>query len=118
MASHFVNDDRGAEFLAAAVRHLEAGGSILIERHEPGWIATVQESTTERHGVTIAIGEIDRPAPGTLRATMVYDVDGCRYEQRFTAHEVDDDRLADMAAAIRLRIGEVLNASCTWVRLT
>jgi ubiquinone/menaquinone biosynthesis C-methylase UbiE len=118
MASHLVNDDCGAEFLATAARHLEGGGSVLIERHEPGWTATVQESTTERHGVTIAIGEIDRPTPGSLRATMVYDVDGCRYKQRFTAHEVDDDRLADMAAAEGLRIDKVLNASRTWVRLT
>jgi hypothetical protein len=118
MASHLVNDDCGAKFLAAAARHLETGGSVLIERHEPGWIAAVQESTTERYGITIAIGDIDRPTPGTLRATMVYDVDGCPYEQRFTAHEVDDDRLAELAATEGLGIDDVLNASRTWVRLT
>ena len=118
MASHLVNDDRGVSFLAEAARHLETGGSVLVERHEPGWIAAVEESTRERYGITMAIREIDRPTPDTLRATMVYDVDGCRYEQRFTAHEVDDDRLAEMAAAEGLRIDEVLNASRTWARLT
>ncbi len=117
LASHLINDDRGGSFLATAARHLEQDGCVLVERHEPRWIDTVETSNAEMHGVRITIQDIDRPAPGTLRATMMYEVNGLRYEQPFTAHEVDDQRLAQMASAVGLRLDAVLDKKSTWVRL-
>jgi SAM-dependent methyltransferase len=117
LASHFINDDQGESFLAAAARHLAEGGCVLVERHRPGWVDTVEASSTERHGVGVAIGAIERPAPGTLRATMVYEVNGLRYEQPFTAHDVNDERIEQMAAAAGLRVDAVLDEEATWVRL-
>jgi SAM-dependent methyltransferase len=118
LASHLVNGALGASFLAAAARHLEQGGCLLVERHEPGWIDAVEASSVERHGVGMAIRDIDRPAPRTLRATMVYDVNGHRYEQTFTAYEVDDQRLAEIAAAVGLKLDTAVSENGTWMRLT
>jgi SAM-dependent methyltransferase len=117
LASHLINDDRGASFLATAARHLRRDGCVLVERHQPGWIDTVEASNAELHGVRIAMKDIDRPAPGTLRATMVYEVNGLHYEQPFTAHEVDDQRLAQMAAAVGLTLDAILDKKATWARL-
>ena len=117
LASHAVNDAQGEEFLATAGRHLEPGGCLLVERHEPGWVDTVTSSVRERDGVRMAIAEIDRPEPGVVSATMIYDVGGHRYEQRFTVYDVDDARLADMAAHAGLRVDTTFGDSGTWVRL-
>jgi SAM-dependent methyltransferase len=117
LASHFINDDQGEKFLAAAAIQLAEGGCLLVERHQPGWVDTVEESSTERYGVGIAIGAIERTAPGILRATMVYEVNGLRYEQPFTAHDVDDQRIEQMAAAVSLTVDAVLDEEATWVRL-
>jgi SAM-dependent methyltransferase len=118
LASHLINSDQGASFLAAAARHLEEDGCVLVERHEPGWIDTVEASNAESHGVRIAIRDISRLAPGTVQATMVYEVNGLRYEQPFTAHEVDDQRLAQVGSAVGLGLDAVLDKKATWVRLS
>jgi hypothetical protein len=117
-ASHLVNDDLEPAFLAAAARHVAEDGCVLIERHPPGWIETVPPSDRQLDGVKVSIGEIDRPGPGTLRATMVYEVEGERFEQPFTAHEVDDERLTEMADAVGLVVDAVLDDRSTWIRLS
>jgi SAM-dependent methyltransferase len=117
LASHLVNDGLGPSFLMAAARHLEPGGCLLVERHEPGWVDAVEPSSSERDAVRTEIRDIDRPAPGTLRATMVYELRGDRYEQSFTAYEVDDQRLAEMAAAAGLRLDGIVDDDDSWVRL-
>jgi len=117
MASNLVNDDLGPVFLATAARHVRDDGCVLVERHEPGWIDVVEPSSSERHGVEMAIRNIERPTPGTLWATMVYEVEGHHFEQRFSAHDVGDQRLAEMAAVVGLTIDAVLDERGVWVRL-
>ena len=98
MASHLVNDDDGEAFLAAAARHVAPGGCVLVQRHQPGWVDGADVEERERAGVTMTLEDVDHVAPGRLAATMVYDVRGRRFAQPFTANEVDDDRLASIAA--------------------
>lgn len=117
LASHAVNDELGPAFLATAARHLGEDGCVILERHEPGWVGTVEASTSARDGVRIAICDIERRSLGTLQAMMVYEIDGHRYEQRFTAHEVDDHRLAELASQVGLRVDSMLGEGAAWVRL-
>jgi SAM-dependent methyltransferase len=117
LASHFINDDQGASFLATAARHLAPGGCVLVERYRPGWVDTVEPGAVEVHGVGVGIRDIHRPGIGALRATMVYEVRGQRFEQPFSAQEVDDQRLAAMAATVGLGLDAVLDDDATWVRL-
>jgi len=117
LASHAINDPLGPALLAAGARHLAADGCLLVQRHEPGWVDQIDEVVKERDGVGFGITGVAHPAPGTVTATMVYVVDGQRYEQPFTAHEVDDDDLADVATDVGLRIDAVLDDARTWVRL-
>ncbi len=48
---------------------------------------------------------------------MVYEVRGQRFAQPFTANEVDDERLATMAAAQGCVVDAVLDDRGTWIRL-
>jgi SAM-dependent methyltransferase len=117
LASHFVNDERGGAFLATAARHVGAHGCVLVQRYPPGWVNTVGPSRRDRPGMRSEILDIERPAPGTLRATIVYEIEDDRYEQTFTAYDVDDERLAVMAAVAGLEIDAVLDDDRFWVRL-
>lgn len=117
MASHLVNDDDGAVFLSTAVRHMDPAGCVLVQRHEPGWVDTAAAETRERDGVTMTLTDVEHPAPGRLAATMVYGVRGRSFRQPFTANEVDDGRLAALAAVEGCVIDAVLDARATWVRL-
>jgi len=117
MASHLVNDDEGEAFLAAAARHVAPGGCVLVQRHQPGWVDTADVETRERAGVTMTLEEVDHVGRGRLVATMIYDVRGQRFAQPFTANEVDDERLAAMAAARGCVVDTILDDRGTWVRL-
>jgi SAM-dependent methyltransferase len=117
LPSHFVNDGLGGAFLAVAARHVSHDGCVIVQRYPPGWVDTVVPSNRDRPGITSSIGNIERSQPGTMRATMVYEFEGRRYEQGFTAHDVDDARLAEMAAPVGLAIDEVLDDDRQWVRL-
>lgn len=117
LASHLINDENGGCFLASASRHVAADGCVLIQRHEPGWIDTVDQATSRRPGLTIDMHDILRPCAGVMSATMVYEIGERRFEQPFTAHEVDDSRLAELADSVGLEVTEVLDEHRTWVRL-
>jgi SAM-dependent methyltransferase len=117
MASHLVNDDDGAAFLATAVRHMDPVGCVLVQRHEPGWVDAATDEIREREGVTMTLTDVEHPAPGRLAATMVYGVRGQTFRQPFTANEVDDRRLAALATVEGCVVDAVLDARATWVRL-
>lgn len=117
LSSHLINDIDGPSFLARAALHAERGGLVLIQRHEPGWVDRVEPSSSRQPGLTIDITRITRPRPGVMSATMIFEIDGERFEQDFTAYEVDDDRLSTLAPAAGCEIVDVLGEHRKWIRL-
>jgi SAM-dependent methyltransferase len=117
LASHMVNDENGPDFLAAASRHVDAAGMLLVERHQPGWIDAARPVAFARHGVSFNLADIDQTERGVLRATMIYEVDGTTYRQQFVSHEVDDARLDAMAASTGLRVTGFLDKIRSWAVL-
>ena len=92
-------------------------GCVLVQRHQPGWVDGAEVEIRERVGVTMTLKGLDHVAPGRLAATMVYEVRRQRFAQPFTANEVDDDRLAAIAAAQGCVVDAVLDDRRTWIRL-
>lgn len=120
-ASHLINrPGRGSRraLLATARRHLEPGGSVLVERHPPGWLLTDTPHHTAIAGpVTIEL------AMGVLRdrvrsATVTYRLGDRSWRQSFDAEDVDDATLADDARATGFSPPERLDATGGWVSLT
>lgn len=119
LMSHFVNvADRAFvdAALATVRRHLASDGFAVVERYPPGWVDTCTESVRHRDGVRYTLHHLAREG-GVLTATMRYEFNGVRAEQRFSTREVDDARLAEFADAAGLRFAARLNESGTLVLL-
>lgn len=115
LMSHFVNtadDDFVAATLRAVRRHLRADGLAVVERHRPGWAGEAAESSRVAAGVRFTLTDLER-AGEVLTATIRYEFDGQRAEQRFSVREVDDDRLAALAAGAGLRFDSSLDDADT-----
>lgn len=105
LMSHFVNAaDRSFVHTVLRVvrRHLACDGFAVLERHPPGWAATCTETDRTVDGVRVWLRDLVRDG-GVLTATVRYEFDGTSAEQRFSVVDVDDDRLAELAAAAGMR---------------
>jgi SAM-dependent methyltransferase len=110
LMSHLVNTaehDFVAAVLRTARRHLD-GGVAVVERYPPGWVGGAAEIVTESGGVRYTLQRHDLSDDGVLTASIRYEFDGLRAEQRFSARDVDDDRLAALAGAAGLRVASRL----------
>lgn len=117
LASHMINGADGGAFFEAAARHLSDDGVLLIQRHEPGWVDTAEPTSGERHRVGFELAEVAHVSPGVVAATTIYTVAGHIYRQSFVAYEVDDERLAALAAKAALEVVGCLDDERTWVML-
>jgi hypothetical protein len=52
-----------------------------------------------------------------MTATMIYTIEGRRHTQTFTAFEMDDERLSELATSLGCVVDEVLGQHRMWVRL-
>lgn len=119
LMSHLANTgdaDVAAAFLAAARRHLQETGLLVLERYPPGWVMACEDFVREADGVRYVFTVLDRTAD-VLTATIRYEFDGAAAEQRFTARDLDDARLAALAARARLRPASRLDDTGTLVVL-
>lgn len=119
LMSHFVNAADSAfvdAVLATVRRHLADSGFAVVERYVPGWVETCTEDTSTRDGVRYALRQLVRDG-GILTATMRYEFNGVRAEQRFSTRDVDDARLVELAGAAGMSVGSILNESGTLVLL-
>jgi SAM-dependent methyltransferase len=117
LASHMVNGAEANAFLQAAAHHLSDDGVLLVQRHEPGWVDAAEPTATEGGRVAFELADVDHRGPGVVAATAIYTVDGTVYRQAFVAHEVDDPRLAAMAASAGLGLLGYVENDPSWVRL-
>lgn len=119
LGSHFVNVADVAlrrALLATCARHVGPGGVVLVERHEPGWVAAAVPARWEAQGVGFHLHDLSRDGD-RLRAVMTYEVDGRRFDQPFDVVEVDDGLLASEAAAVGLALDRCLDERRSWVAL-
>lgn len=117
LASHLINGEAGATFLRAAAHHVTDDGVVLIQRHAPGWVDSAQPVSSEWRDVRLELIDVSHPQAGVMAATAVYTVAGIIYQQPFVAHEVDDERLANLARQVGLCIDGYVDGDPRWVKL-
>lgn len=115
LGSHLVNlpdADARAAFLALASRHLEPGGSLLVEHHPLDWAEKAAEVRPTLGGSTVGMVDVRRDPP-FVSAVSVYDVGGPVVRQPFTARVLSEAELA--AALSRSGFADARRLSPTWV---
>jgi len=120
LASNLVNTavpgQRGA-FLATCRRHLDPGGSVILERMHPHWLDAelaghldhVSQWGPVRFSVVAA-----RLEGMVLEATMVFQVGAVRMRDTFCSEILDDDALLAAMADAGLALGRWLDADHRW----
>lgn len=105
LASHLLNtpdDGLRRALLAAARRHLGAGGRLLLQWHEPGWFDGLRPGTVTEGGIGGLTSrlEVSGFADDVLDATVSYSDGTSTWAQSFRALRLGADRLArELAAA-------------------
>jgi SAM-dependent methyltransferase len=120
LGSHLINADDDAvrdAFLAACLRHVADGGSVIIQQQAPGWFAAAADAERRTEdGIIVRVHDVSRPGPDLVSATMEY-VDGDRvWTHAFTARRLDDAALAEALEGSGLRLDRYLTEDRSWLR--
>jgi SAM-dependent methyltransferase len=118
-ASHLVNNgDRSwaRALLDSCGRHVGADGVVLVQRWDPEWLASVTVRDREFGPVSASFRALARRGP-ELDATVTFRLGDQAWTQTFKAVVVDDDDLAEYAAASDLVLDGWLDEDRTWARL-
>jgi SAM-dependent methyltransferase len=123
LASHLVNIPDvpwRRSLLATCRRHLAPGGRVLIQRHPPEWFDTAEPFERRADDLpagqlVVRLRDLERPGPGLLSATVVYQLGERTWSQSFTAARVDDGQLAADLGAVGLEIDRRLTRDGSWV---
>ncbi|MFD7654439.1 class I SAM-dependent methyltransferase [Actinosynnema sp. NPDC059797] len=115
LAAHLVNTPEGPRaLLAAAARHLDRDGRLVVQWHPPGWFDGVADGQGGDAGpVRTGLRDVRRDGD-LLHATVDYLVDGRRWEHPFTARRLTVDELDDELAAVGLARDAWLAEDLTW----
>ena len=117
LASFLLNrpdGDERIELLRTCHRHVAPSGVVLAQRHVPGWLLTAPAATGNDGLVelTYTPGRLD----GRVRhASMTYRLGDRSWTQHYRAADVDDETLANEAAAAGLRLDPFESDDGTWV---
>ena len=116
LASHLVNapEPKRTALLQVARRHLAPGGTVVVQRHRPGWVQTATDTEHDDGEVRSTLTVLDRPEPGRLHARMSYAVGDAVWEHEFTTSDLRDEELPGALAAADLRLGRVLTEDGSW----
>jgi SAM-dependent methyltransferase len=117
--SHLVNAPepvQASALLRVCRRHLAPGGTVLVERYPPGFLAEVTEQSgglapVETHFQRLAVRD------GVYTARVTYRLGERTWVQDFATREVGDDDLDRLAAAAGLEVVRYLDGARTWVQL-
>ena len=116
LMSNLVNSDEEQRraFLETCARHVEVGGAVLIERHEPWW--TPEETEPQPLG-DLLVSLRDVRIDGTVvSATVRYEFGARAWHHPFTAWVLDDDEIAEELGRAGLQFLGTIDDSGRWVK--
>lgn len=116
LPSHLINSPEPfrTKLLESARRHLAPGGTVVIQRHRPGWVRTATDASHDDGVILSTLTVLDRPRPDMLHARIRYESDGQAWEHEFVTCDLDDEALPGVLAAAGLRLGRMLTEAGDW----
>jgi SAM-dependent methyltransferase len=117
--SHLINApdaEQAAALLGVCRRHLAPGGTVLVERYPPGFLAEVTEragglAPVETHFERLGTRD------GVYHARVTYRLGERTWVQEIATRDVADDDLDRLAAGAGLQVVRHLDDARTWVQL-
>jgi SAM-dependent methyltransferase len=100
-------------FLAAARRHVTAGGQVLCQLHPAGWFDTAVDSRRDVDGIEYHLHDIVREGT-VLSATMTYRIRTREWHHPFRAERLDEAALSAAFADAGLRFDRWLDDTHSW----
>jgi SAM-dependent methyltransferase len=116
LMSNLVNSDEEQRraFLETCARHVEMGGVVLIERHEPGWGARGNGAAAARRSPRLAARRPRRRSG--VSATVRYGFGARAWHHPFTAWVLDDDEIAGELGRAGLQFLGTIDDAGRWVK--
>lgn len=117
LASHFVDTPDPTEralLLAACARHVERGGSVLVEAYPPGYDWSAAVGRPRRLGPVTVTVTAARVEARRVAATVAYEVGGNRWRQSFEAELLDEPALRRALAGAGLELARWLDRERGW----
>ena len=118
--SHLINAADAADaarLLAVCRAHLAPGGTVLVERYPPGFLAEVTERSG---GIAPVETRFERLAvrDGIYSARVTYRLGQRTWVQEFQARDIGDDELQQLAAGAGLAVVGYVDDARTWAQLS
>lgn len=86
-------------FIACAARHLRPGGKLLIERHDPAWLAGVQPGPLGQLGpVALRLEAVARRG-SLVQMSLRYSLDGSTWLHHFETESLSEAQIAALLHA-------------------
>jgi SAM-dependent methyltransferase len=116
LMSNLVNSDEEQRraFLETCARHVEIGGVVLIERHEPGWAP--EETEPQPLGDLLVSLRDVRVDGAVVSATVRYEFGARAWHHPFTAWVLDDDEIAGELGRTGLQFLGTIDDAGRWVK--
>lgn len=121
LPSHLINHPDAAvrdAFVAAARRHVATGGTFFAKRHDPSWLATVQDGRLgTSNGVTYHAEHVVR-TDDVVAMTLRYEGFGQSWTQTFSTMSLSDTDVDELLRRHGFRHIEWLGRDRLWVAAT
>jgi SAM-dependent methyltransferase len=116
LMSNLVNSDEEQRraFLETCARHVEIGGVVLIERHEPGWAP--EETEPQPLGDLLVSLRDVRVDGAVVSATVRYEFGARAWHHPFTAWVLDDDEIAGELGRAGMQFLGTIDDAGRWVK--
>jgi SAM-dependent methyltransferase len=118
MASHLINAGEPcvSQLLRTCREHVTPSGCVIIQQHPPEWFARAEASEATIGQVRCRLGDVTRPRPGQVAATVEYQAGDRVWRQSFTATELTEAGLRAALARAGLALDGYLTAGRTWLK--
>jgi SAM-dependent methyltransferase len=117
--SYFVNSpdpDRRRALYEVCRRHVRPEGVVLVQRHDPEWLADPVDSSGEAGPVDVDVRILGQRS-GEVEIRVSYAVGERSWAIEFVAAHMPDSSVAAEAAACGLRLDGVVDDAGSWLRL-
>lgn len=104
-----------AQFLRVAVHHMAPRGTLVMQRHAPGWAETAVPTEWSDGPVQLQLRDVVRHGDGLVSATLVHTLGEIVTEQDFTSRVLDDQEFASVLNDAGLVLDRVLTPDQRWV---